>query len=121
MVFVSFDIFVQDCRCRSLADKVIPSTSPVLLCQTCAMRRNPGNPWPRGKCCVVCSSFCNTPRTVEARACMKHTRWRGKDAVQCATCSFAVSLHSKSSVSAQLCLHCSFGNDAVRCAMIDVR
>ncbi|XP_005112446.2 telomerase protein component 1 [Aplysia californica] len=117
---------LSEVRCRQLADPVLPSTVPLMMCQVCSMKNrslNPACAWQNKLCCVVCGAMCHLPRTLPARACSRHNMAAGRNMVKCVLCKNVIHLGVKTGpvfqTPAQLCMHCGFGNRHVTCAMLE--
>ncbi|KAL3883438.1 hypothetical protein ACJMK2_029701 [Sinanodonta woodiana] len=112
--------YFRACRCRHLADPVIPMTAPVMICRFCLMKKAnffPDSYYSNEHSCVVCG--CNTQGLppVDAYLCMSHSA--GQTVMsRCFVCGNVVD-RKRSDIGgkqAKLCHLCGFGNFGKQCA-----
>ncbi|XP_052807899.1 telomerase protein component 1-like [Mya arenaria] len=116
--------FINDMRCRHLADPVIKGVHPAQICRFCRHGKavfHPSRMHLNERMCVVCGGF-TMPipgRNVDAHLCNFHGVHIRPESPKCFLCG---KIQGKEFMSpAVLCMHCQFHNNGKRCCVVEVK
>ncbi|KAK3098786.1 hypothetical protein FSP39_023098, partial [Pinctada imbricata] len=118
---------LQMCRCKNMADPIIPAVRPVVLCQRCS--NSTGSFFPlkssvNKNSCIICGSHLFPNSSDRAYTCLQHSGAQSKTSVKCLLCNMIVWLDDQGNIKQNmgsfglLCQHCSFGQNRKRCSAI---
>ncbi|XP_060081729.1 telomerase protein component 1-like [Ylistrum balloti] len=121
--------YLQNLRCKNLADPVLPNTMSTVLCMACSIKKSAFAPqfYDNKSSCVVCGSHIFGSqigkKLVLAHYCGFHSVGHSSRMGKCHVCKNVVGkdpdgTQKFGTVYGKLCNRCSFGNDAKKCCMI---
>lgn len=115
------------CRCRNMADPIIPASRPVVLCHRCSNSTGsfyPLNSSLNKNSCIICGSRLFPNTSVKAYTCLQHSGSQTQKSVKCLLCNVMVWLDDKGNIKQNfghvgfMCQHCGFGQNRKRCSSV---
>ncbi|KAK2154282.1 hypothetical protein LSH36_272g05070 [Paralvinella palmiformis] len=109
-------------RCERHTPDMMNLSRPVRLCQMCALKPGLASPLSVSTktTCIICGTWIVSHPSMETvgRVCIRHCGRFGPTSDQCFYCERLIHGAGAMSTPGLLCQHCSFGNNANRCARL---